>query len=60
MLWLILLATVGPSQAAPGVPVTRSVAVSVYTKKLVPVEDLKAEEVRVLEDKRERKVLGLA
>ena len=59
MLWLILLATVGPSQAAPGVPVTRSVTVYVYTKKLVPVEDLKAEEVRVLEDKRERKVLGL-
>lgn len=59
MLWLILLTAVGPSQAAASVPLIRSVTVSVYTKKLVPVEDLKAEEVRVSEDKRERKVLGL-
>jgi len=59
MLWLTLLAAVGSSQAAPSVPLTRVVTVSVYTKKLVPVEDLKAEEVRVSEDKRERKVLGL-
>ncbi len=59
MLWLILLAAVGSSQAAASVPLTRVVTVSVYTKKLVPVEDLKAEEVRVSEDKRERKVLGL-
>jgi hypothetical protein len=59
MLWLLLLTAVGPSQAAASVPLIRSVTVSVYTKKLVPVEDLKAEEVRVSEDKRERKVLGL-
>ena len=59
MLWLLLLAAVGPSPAAASVPLIRSVTVSVYTKKLVPVEDLKAEEVRVSEDKRERKVLGV-
>ena len=59
MLWLLLLAAVGPSQAAASAPLTRAVTVSVYTKKLLPVEDLKAEEVRVSEDKRERKVLGL-
>lgn len=58
MLWLVLLATVGPSQAAASVSVNRVVTVSVYTKKLVPVEDLKAEEVRVLENGKERKVLG--
>jgi hypothetical protein len=59
MLWLALLATVGPSQAAASVPLTRVVSVSVFTKKLAPVLDLKAEEVRVLEDKKERKVLGV-
>jgi hypothetical protein len=59
MLWLILLATAGSSQAAASLPTTRSVSVSVYTKKLVPVEDLKADEVRVSEDKRERRVLGV-
>jgi hypothetical protein len=59
MLWLILLAAVGPSPAAASVPLTRSVTVSVFTKKLVPVEDLTAEEVRLLEDGRERKVLGV-
>jgi len=59
MLWLILLAAAGPSQAAASVPLTRSVTVSVYTKKLVPVADLKAEEVRVREDTKERKVLGV-
>lgn len=59
MLWLILLATVGPSQATASVPLTRSVSVGVYTKKLAPVLDLKVEEVKVLEDKKERKVLGL-
>jgi len=59
MLWLTLLAAVASSQAAASVPLNRVVTVSVYTKKLVPVEDLKAEEVRLLEDKRERKVLGV-
>jgi hypothetical protein len=59
MLWLTLLAAVASSQAPAGVPLTRFVSVSVYTKKLAPVEDLKAEEVRVLENKRERQVLGV-
>ena len=59
MLWPILLAAVAPVQPAASVPLTRTVTVSVYTKKLVPVEDLKAEEVRVLEDGRERTVLGV-
>jgi len=59
MLWLILLAGIGPAQAPASIPLTRSVTVSVFTKQLLPVEDLKAEEVRLLEDKRERKVLGL-
>jgi len=60
MLWLCLLAAVGPSQAAPGVTGhTRVVMVSVYTKKQVPVEDLKPEEVRLRENGKERKVLGV-
>jgi hypothetical protein len=60
MLWLLLLATVGPSQAAAGVTtLNRVVTVSVFTKKLVPVADLKAEEVRLLENDKERKVLGV-
>jgi hypothetical protein len=59
MLWLVLLAAVGPSQAAAVVSMNRVVTVSVYTKKLVPVEDLQAAEVRLFENKKERKVLGL-
>jgi len=60
MLLLCLLAAVGPSQAAPGVTGhTRVVMVSVYTKKQVPVEDLKPEEVRLRENGKERKVLGV-
>jgi hypothetical protein len=58
-MWLVLLATVGPSQAAASVSMNRVVTVSVYTKKLVPVGDLRAEEVRVLENGKERKVLGV-
>ncbi len=61
MLWLVLLATVGPSQAAASVTtVNRVVTVSVFTKKLVAIGDLKAEEVRVLENDKERMVLGVA
>jgi hypothetical protein len=59
MLWPILLAVAVPLQPAASVPLTRMVTVSVYTKRLVPVEDLKAEEVRVSEDGRERPVLGV-
>ncbi len=59
MLWLLFLATVGPSQATASVAVNRVVTVSVFTKKLLPVGDLKAEEVRVLENGKERKVLGV-
>jgi hypothetical protein len=60
MLWLVLCATVGPSQAAASVTtLSRVVTVSVFTKKLVRVGDLKAEEVRVLESGKERKVLGV-
>jgi hypothetical protein len=59
MLWLALLAAVGPSQAAAAVALNRVVTVSVFTKKLVPVTDLGADEVRVLENGKERKVLGL-
>jgi hypothetical protein len=59
MLWLVLLAAVGPSQAAAVVSMNRVVTVSVYTKKLAPVEDLQAEEVRLFENKKERRVLGL-
>jgi hypothetical protein len=59
MLWLLFLAAVGPSQAAASVPLTRSVSVSFFTKKLAPVTDLKTEEVQVSEDGRDRRVLGL-
>jgi hypothetical protein len=59
MLWLVLLAAAVAAEPAPGVPLTRTVSVSVYTKKLAPVVDLKAEEVRVSEDGRERSVLGI-
>jgi hypothetical protein len=59
MLWLALLAADGPSQAPASVALNRVATVSVFTKKLVPVGDLKPEEVRLLEDGKERKVLGL-
>jgi hypothetical protein len=60
MLWLSLLAVLGPSQAAPGVTGhTRVVTVSVYTKKLAPVTDLALEEIRLRENGKERKILGL-
>jgi hypothetical protein len=59
MFWLVLLAALGPSQAPAAVSMNRVVTVSVYTKKLAPVLDLKAEEVRLREDGKERRVLGL-
>ncbi len=56
MLWL-LLATAVATEDAGSVPLTRSVAVHVYTKKLAPVEDLKVEELVVTEGGKPRKVL---
>jgi hypothetical protein len=58
MLWLVLLAAAGASDAA-SVPITRSVALAVYTKKLLPVAELKAEEIVVSEKGKPRKVLGV-
>lgn len=59
MLWLTLLAAVASSQAPASVSLNRVVTVSVYTKKLAPVEDLKPEEVGLTENKRQREVLGV-
>jgi hypothetical protein len=60
MLWLVLLAAAASPQAPASVTsLNRVVTVSVFTKKLVPVGDLKAEELRLLEDKKERRVVGL-
>ncbi len=56
MLWLFLVAAVAAPDAA-SVPLTRSVALHVYTKKFAPVEDLKAEELVLTEDGKPRKVL---
>ncbi|HXY38540.1 MAG TPA: hypothetical protein VEQ10_02670 [Vicinamibacteria bacterium] len=56
MLWLFLAAAVVAPDAA-SVPLTRSVALHVYTKKLAPVEDLKIDELVVTEDGKPRKVL---
>ena len=54
---LIVAAAVVVSDAAT--PPTRTVELAAYTKKLVPLADLKAEEVELREDGRPRKVLGL-
>ncbi len=59
MLWLVLLAAAASPQAPASVALNRVVTVSVFTKKLVPVGDLKAEELRLLEDKKERKIVSL-
>ena len=44
---------------AAAVPLARSVTLSVYTKKAVPVEDLKPEEIVLSEGGRKRSVLGV-
>ncbi|HVO12308.1 MAG TPA: hypothetical protein VMX54_16315 [Vicinamibacteria bacterium] len=59
MLWLVLATAVAAPDAAAGVPLTRSVALHVYTKKLAPVEDLKVEELMLTEDGKPRKVLSV-
>ena len=59
MLWLFLAAAVAAPDASASVPLTRSVALHVYTKKLAPVEDLKAEELVLTENGKPRKVLSV-
>jgi hypothetical protein len=57
MLSLVLLSALGLSQAAA--PTHRTVTVSVYTKKLAAVEDLRAEEVAVAESGKPCKVTAV-
>jgi hypothetical protein len=59
MLWLLLAATVVGSDTAASAPLTRSVALHVYTKKLVAVEDLKADELSLTEAGKPRKVIAV-
>jgi len=57
---ILLLAFALSSPPAPAAEVhTREVPLAVYTKKEVPVDDLKVEEIEIKEDKKKRKVLGL-
>jgi hypothetical protein len=44
MQWVLLVAALASAQPAAAVPLTRSVTLSVYTKKAVPVDDLRPEE----------------
>jgi hypothetical protein len=57
MLWLLLAAAVGAPDAVAGAPVTRSLALHVYTKKLAAIDDLKVEELSLSEDGKPRKIL---
>lgn len=59
MRWLLLVAALASPEPGAAVPVTRSVTLSVYTKKAVPVEDLKPEEIVLSEGGRKRSVLGV-
>lgn len=59
MLWVVLVAAVAAVQPAAAVPLTRSVALSVYTKKAVPVEDLLPEDILLSEGGKKRTVLGV-
>jgi hypothetical protein len=59
MNWVLLVAALGSAQPAAAVPLARSVTLSVYTKKAVPVEDLKPEEIVLSEGGRKRSVLGV-
>jgi hypothetical protein len=54
---LLVAALASPGSAA--VPVTRSATISVYTKKAVPLDDLKPEEIVLSEGGRKRTVLGV-
>jgi hypothetical protein len=59
MKWVLLVAVLAPVQPAAAAPLNRSVTLSVYTKKAVPVEDLKPEEVLLSEGGKKRSVLGV-
>lgn len=59
MRWVLLVAALALPEPAAAAPVTRSVTLSVYTKKAVPVEDLKPEEIVLTEGGRKRRVLGV-
>lgn len=59
MEWVLLVAALASSEPGAAVPVTRSVTLSAYTKKAVPVEDLKPEEIVLSEGGRQRRVLGV-
>jgi len=59
MNWVLLVAALGSAQPAAAAPLARSVTLSVYTKKAVPVEDLKPEEIVLSEGGRKRSVLGV-
>jgi len=57
--WVLLVSALASAQPAAVVPLTRSVTLSVYTKKAVPVDDLKPEEVVISEGDKKRSVLGV-
>jgi len=59
ILWSVLLAGFAASQARAAEQTTRSVTLSVYTKKAEPVSDLKPEELIVSEAGRKTTVLGV-
>jgi hypothetical protein len=59
MRWVLLVAALAPAQPAATVPLIRSVTLSVYTKRAVPVEDLKPEEILLSEGGKKRGVLGV-
>ncbi len=59
MLWFLLLAAAIGSETAASAPATRSLALHVYTKKLVPIEDLKPEETTLTENGKARSILGV-
>ena len=59
MQWVLLVSALASAQPAAVVPLTRSVTLSVYTKKAVPVDDLKPEEVVISEGDKKRSVLGV-
>jgi hypothetical protein len=59
MPWVLLVAALAAAQPAAAVPLTRSVTLSVYTKKAVPVDDLRPEEIVLSEGGQKRSVLGV-
>jgi hypothetical protein len=59
MPWVLLVAALAAAQPGAAVPLTRSVTLSVYTKKAVPVDDLRPEEIVLSEGGQKRSVLGV-